>query len=151
MGPSDRFPFSRQSQTAVGTDELLSPAWPRTRLFAAFSTHSQTRQRSSQTCRSVTSGCSHLVEAIGLSQRVCAATICAPLSANKPEKKRKIFPRWFINNLHSGGEFEFVAQNRELGRTVRTNMTAVHPCQPITVQSEHKPYRSNADTNPLYM
>ena len=33
MGPSDRFPFGRRSQTGVGTDELLSPVRPRCQAF----------------------------------------------------------------------------------------------------------------------
>ena len=133
----DRFPFGRRGQTGVGTDELHSLAWPRRQAFCRVFHHSQTRQWSSQTFRSVTSRASH--------ERVCAATLCVPIWDNKPEKVKKRFPR-FINNRRPGWELEFDGQDRELGLKVRTNMAAVHPCQPILVPphaTHHKKAFSN--------
>ena len=78
MGPSDRFLLAGEVRREWELTSCFLLQGLAVRLFVAFSTHSQTRQRSSQTCLSVTSRASHVAEAIVLSEGVCAATICVP-------------------------------------------------------------------------
>ena len=87
--------------------------------IAAFSTHSQTRQRSSQTCCSVTSRASHVAEAIVLSESVCAATLymCQFEIINQRKRERDFQDVLLIT----------AAQERELGRTARTNIGDPEP------------------------